>query len=128
MAKHVSGDVKTVEYTPSGAAISADDVIVLGATDGKKCTVGVAMKDVADGVTAEGAVAVSGVFQFTKVSGAVIVAGEAVSWDASSSAVDDNALTLASGDVGEFGKAMQDAGNGETTVEVEIGPLGTYSA
>lgn len=126
MAKYKKGDLDTVEYTPSGAAISADDVIVLGATDGEKCTVGVAMKDVADGVTAEGAVAVSGVFEFTKVSAAVIKAGEAVNWDASASSVDDDQHTTAAGDVASFGRAMADGANGETTILVDISYPGTY--
>ncbi len=126
MAKYKYGELKTVEYTPSGAEISADDVIVLGTTNGKKSTVGVAMKNVADGDTEEGAVAVGGVFEFTKVSAAVIKAGESVSWDASASAVDDNALTTAAGDVAEFGKAMSDGANGETSILVDIGYPGTY--
>lgn len=128
MAKYKLGELQTVEYTPSGAAISADDVVVLGAVATKKTTVGVAMKDVADGVTAEGAVAVSGVFEFTAASGAVIKAGESVNWDASASNIDDNAATAASGDVVEFGKAMNDSGNGETTVLVEISEPGTLTA
>lgn len=128
MAKYISGKLQTVEYTPSGAAISADDVIVLGAVDAKKVTVGVAMKDVADGVTEEGAVAVSGVFEFTKVSAAVIKAGESVNWDSSVSSVEDNAHTTAAGDVAEFGKAMEDGGNGDTTLMVEISEPGAYDA
>lgn len=130
MAKYKFGDLRTVEYTPSGAAISADDVIVLGGVSGLKASVGVAMKDVADGVTAEGAVAVSGVFEFAAVSAAVIVAGQSVSWDASASAVDDNAgpATPATGDVIQFGKAMNDSGNGETTVLVEISEPGIWTA
>lgn len=128
MATYVKGQLDTVEYTPSGAAISADDVVVLGGVDAKKCTVGVAMKDVADGVTAEGAVAVSGVFRFAKVSGAVIKAGQSVNWDSSAAAVDDNAHTTAAGDVGQFGKAMEDAGNGVLFIDVDIKEPGTYDA
>lgn len=128
MAKYKFGDLLTVEYTPSGAAISADDVIVLGGVDGLKCTVGVAMKDVADGVTEEGAVAVTGVFEFAKVSAAVITAGQSVNWDSSASAVEDNAHTTAAGDVAQFGKAMQDGANGDTTLLVDIGEPGLYDA
>lgn len=128
MAKYKFGDLLTVEYTPSGAAISADDVIVLGGVGAKKASVGVAMKDVADGVTEEGAVAVTGVFELPKVSGAVITAGQSVNWDASAGAVDDNAAVAASGDVVEFGKAMADGANGETTLLVDIGEHGTYTA
>lgn len=126
MAKYIKGTLDTVEYTPSGAAIAVDDVVILGTTNAKKSTVGVAMKNVADGVTAEGAVAVKGVFEFPKVSAAVIKAGESVSWDASSGAVDDNALVTAVGDVAEFGKAMEDGANGDTTIMVDIGYPGTY--
>lgn len=128
MAKYKFGDLLTVEYTPSGAAIAADDVIVLGAVDTAKVTVGVAMKDVADGVTAEGAVAVTGVFEFAKVSAAVIAAGEAVNWDSSVSSVEDNAHTTAAGDVAQFGRAMQDGANGDTTILVDIGLQGAYDA
>jgi len=128
MATYKKGDVDTVEYTPSGAAISADDVIVLGAANAQNCTVGVAMKDVADGVTEEGAVAVSGVFEFPKVSAAVIAAGESVNWDASAAAVEDNLHTTAAGDVASFGKAMANGANGETTILVDIGYPGTYDA
>ena len=128
MAKYIKGAMDTVEYTPSGAAISANDVIVLGGVDAKKCSVGVAMKDVADGHTEEGVMAVSGVFEFPKVSAAVITAGQSVNWDSSESAVDDNAHTTAAGDVKEFGKAMSDGANGETTILVDIGEPGTYDA
>lgn len=128
MAIYKKGDVDTVEYTPSGAAISADDVIVLGAANAENCTVGVAMKDVADGVTEEGAVAVSGVFEFPKVSAAVIAAGESVNWDASAAAVEDNLHVTGAGDVSSFGKAMADGANGETTILVDIGYPGLYDA
>lgn len=128
MAKYKMGNLLTVEYTPSGAAISADDVIVLGGVDAKKVSVGVAMKDVADGVTAEGAVAVTGVFEIAKVSTAVITAGQSVNWDATESAVEDNAHTTGAGDVAEFGKAMADGANGDTTILVDIGEPGTYDA
>lgn len=128
MAKYKKGDLDTVEYTASGAAVAVDDVVVLGTVNAKKSTVGVAMKAVADGETVDGAIAVKGVFEFPKVSAAVIKAGESVNWDASQAAVEDNAAATAAGDVGEFGKAMEDAGNGETTVLVEIGYPGVYDA
>ncbi len=122
------GELRTVEYTASGADIDEDQIVVLGGVDAKKCSVGVAMKGVADGSTVEGAIAVSGVFQFPKVSAAVITAGQSVNWDSSAGAVDDNAHTTAAGDVGEFGKAMADGANGETTILVEISEPGTYDA
>lgn len=125
MAKYKYGEMLTVQHT-AGSAISADDVIVLGGVDAKKCTVGVAMEDIASG--AVGSVAVTGVFEFAKVTGAVILSGQAVNWDSSETAVEDNAHTTAAGDVGEFGKAMQEAGSGVLLIEVEIGEPGTYDA
>jgi len=125
MAKYKFGDLRTVQHT-AGSAISADDVVVLGGVDGKKVSVGVAMEDIANGST--GAVAVSGVFEFAKVSAAAITAGQSVNWDSDKSAVEDNAHTTAAGDVGEFGKAMESKGNGDTTVMVEISEPGTYDA
>ena len=101
-------------------------MVVLGAVNAKKVSVGVALKDIADGETLEGAIATAGVWRFPKVSGAVIAAGEGVNWDASAGEVDDNAATTAAGDVAEFGKAQQAGGNGDTTIEVDIGPRGVY--
>lgn len=127
-AYYQDGEKRAVEYTPSGAAIAANDIIVLGATDTKKCRVGVAFKDVADGVTSDGAVDIRGVFRFPKVSGAVIAAGDSVNWDASAGEVDDNAATAASGDVIEFGTAVEAKGNGDTTIDILIDEPGTYNA
>lgn len=124
-ATYKRGEVRTVKYL-AGADIEVDDIVICGVVDGKKCRVGVARSAIANG--AEGIVAISGVFEFPKVSAGVIKAGESVSWDSSASAVDDNALTTAAGDVGEFGAAMTDAGNGDTVVDVDIAEPGTYDA
>ena len=70
----------------------------------------------------------AGVFEFAKVSTAVILAGQAVNWDSSVPGVEDNAHTTGAGDVGEFGRAMEDAGNGTTTILVDISEPGTYDA
>ena len=125
MAKYKSGELQTVQYT-AGADITVDDVVVLGGVDAKKCTVGVAMDTIANGST--GAVAVAGVFEFAKVSTAVILAGQAVNWDSSVPGVEDNAHTTGAGDVAQFGRAMEDAGNGTTTILVDISEPGTYDA
>ena len=120
------GTPHSVTYSNSGSAISAGDPVVLASTDAKKCRVGIALVDIANG--ASGAVAISGCWQFAKVSAAVIAQGESVNWDASASAVDDNAATSAAGDVVEFGTADAAAGNGVTTIDVWIDEPGTYDA
>jgi predicted RecA/RadA family phage recombinase len=123
------GEVRTILYT-AGADIAVDQVVICGVVDGKKCRVGVAREAIANGST--GIVAISGVFEFPKVSTAVIKAGESVNWDSSIGtgvgAVEDNAHTTAAGDVAQFGAAMADAGNGTTTVDIDIAEPGTYDA
>jgi predicted RecA/RadA family phage recombinase len=124
-ATYKRGEIRTALYT-AGADIAVDEVVILGVVDAKKCKVGVARQAIANGET--GIVAVSGVFEFPKVSAAVIKAGEAVNWDASAGAIDDNAHTTGAGDVAQFGSAMADAGNGVTVLEVDIAEPGTYDA
>jgi len=65
------------------------------------------------------AVAVEGVFEVPKVSGADITQGEQVLWDESVDAVDDDQATPATGDF-LCGYAWADAGVGTTTVLVRI--------
>lgn len=119
------GEIRTALYT-AGADIAVNEVVVLGVVDAKKCRVGVARQAIASGDT--GVVAVSGVFEFAKVTGAVIKAGEAVNWDSSAGAVEDNAHTTGAGDVAQFGAAMADAGSGVLVLEVDIAEPGTYDA
>lgn len=126
-AKYKKGDLDTVEYTPSGAALVVDTIVVLGGVSADKASIGVAMKNVADGVTAEGAVAVTGVFEFPKTSAAVILAGQSVNWDASTASIDDAVAVAASGDLAQFGKAMADGANGETTILIDISESGTFT-
>lgn len=122
-ATYKRGEIRTAKYL-AGADIVVDQIVVMGVVDGKKSRIGVAREAISNGDT--GIVAISGVFEFAKVSAAVIKAGEAVGWDASGGEVDDNALTTAAGDVAEFGAAVYDAGNGDTVVEVDIAEPGTY--
>lgn len=124
-ATYKRGEIRTALYT-AGADIAVDQVVILGVIDAKKCHVGVARQAIANGDT--GIVAVSGVFEFAKVSAAVIKAGESVTWDSSAGEVDDNAATTGAGDVVQFGTALADAGNGVTTLEVDISEPGTYDA
>ena len=124
-ATYKRGEIRTALYT-AGADIAVDDIVVLGIIDGKKCRVGVARQAIANGAT--GVVAVSGVFEFPKVSAAVIKAGESVTWDADPGAVEDNVHTQAVGDVEEFGTAMHDAGAGVLLIDVDISEPGKYKA
>lgn len=108
----------TIEYL-TGAAVAIDEIVVAG-TNGA-VSVGVARQvAAASGETIT--VDIGGCYTFPKVSAAVIKAGESVDWDTSAGAVEDNASTLATGDVGDFGIALADAGNGATTVKVQLNP------
>lgn len=122
-AKFRRGELRTLQYL-AGANIAVNQVVVCGVVDGKKCRVGVALNAITSGAT--GTVAISGVWELPKVSGAVIKAGESVNYDVSAFEIDDNAATSAIGDVNQFGCAMTDAGNGVTTLDVDIGTAGTY--
>jgi predicted RecA/RadA family phage recombinase len=117
MATNQDQGVDVVDHT-AAAAYSSGDPVVLGAAG--NVSVGIALTDIANG--AVGAVAIRGTFNMTKVSGAVIAQGETVNWDASASAVDDNAATAATGDVEDFGIAMEAAGAGVTTIAVQLLP------
>lgn len=117
------GEIRTAEYLAT-AAIVVDQVLVAGLIDTKKSSVVIARNAIAD--TATGIVATTGVFKFPKISAAVIKCGEAVTWDATNGGVEDNAATGAVGDILQFGRAMEDAGNGVTTILVDISEPGTY--
>lgn len=125
LATYKRGEIRTIEYT-AGADIAVDQIVICGVIDAKKCRVGVARQAIANGAT--GIVAISGVWEFPKVSAGVIKAGESVNWDASEGAVDDNAHTTGAGDVAQFGAAMKDAGSGVTVLDVDIAEPGTYDA
>lgn len=80
---------------------------------------GVATAPVANG--AQGLAAIDGVFTVPKVSGAVILVGESLLWDASAAAFDDNLATPATGDVGGApAVAFESAGNGVTSIAVRF--------
>lgn len=101
-----------IEYT-AAADIKSGDVVKMGNI------LGVALLDIANGAT--GSVQITGVFTCPKVSGAVIKAGESLTWDVSAGAFDDNAATPATGDVsGPPSIAFADAGNGVTTLPVKF--------
>lgn len=80
---------------------------------------GVATSDVANG--AAGLAQIEGVFTVPKVAGAVIAAGESLTWDASAAAFDDNAAVPAAGDVtGAPAVAFEAAGNGVASLAVRF--------
>ncbi len=123
-ATYVRGEKRPVLYL-AGANIAVDQIVVLGvAVDAAAGQIGVALQAIANGST--GYVATAGVWNVPKVSGAVIKAGEAVNWDTSEGAFDDNAHTTAAGDVKWCGMAMADAGNGVTTMDLDISKAGAY--
>jgi predicted RecA/RadA family phage recombinase len=102
-----------IEHTNAGSALVAGQVVRIGAL------LGVCLVDIANGAT--GTVQLTGVFTVPKVSGAVILKGERLTWDASAAAFDDNAATPATGDVtGEGAVAWEDAGNGVTSFDVKF--------
>jgi predicted RecA/RadA family phage recombinase len=116
-ATYIKGEKESIDYT-SAATIAVDTVIVCGAAS--NVSVGIAGQAMVSGDV--GVVYITGAYDFPKVSAGVIKAGESVDWDATLDAVDDNQSTLGTGDVGNFGVALEDAGNGVTTVKVELRP------
>ncbi|MEX2648152.1 MAG: DUF2190 family protein [Alphaproteobacteria bacterium] len=113
MATNKVQEGKTLTYSnSSGSAIASGDVVVVGEQ------IGVAVADIPD--EASGVLAMEGVFNLPKVSGAVIAAGEEVIWDASAGAFDDNAATPATGDVSGCCVAWEGAGDGVTTIAVKL--------
>ena len=108
--------------TLTGAAVAIDEIVVVG-TNGA-VSLGVA-REVAAASGETITVDIGGCYTFPKVSAGVIKAGETVDWDAASSAIDDNQSTLATSDIGDVGVALADAGNGDTTVKVQLKPGNT---
>lgn len=113
------GDV--IQFT-AAATYAAGDVVKMGGT------LGVALVDMVSGET--GSVAIQGVFELPKVTGAVIAQGESLVWDVSAGKFDDNLAVAASGDVsGASAIAWEAAGNGVTTLAVRLtGVAGTVTA
>ena len=116
-ATYLKGQQTTIEYL-AGADIAVGTILLTSTND--SASVGVALNAIANG--AVGMVDITGCYIFPKVSGAVIKAGESVDWDSSEAKVEDNASTLATGDVGDFAVALEDAGNGTTTIKIMLDP------
>ncbi|HEX7720222.1 MAG TPA: DUF2190 family protein [Woeseiaceae bacterium] len=105
-----NGDV--MPFTLTGT-VAADDVVVAGQT------LGIALEGGASGDVIP--LKISGVFSCPKVSAAVIKAGEALVWDSSAGAFDDNAASPATGDVsGGSVSAFADAAATTTTLLVRF--------
>lgn len=100
-----------IEYTPSGAAVVAGQVVVLSEL------VAIAKADIADG--ALGALTIEGVFDVAKTASAGITfsQGDIVYWDA-----DNNVATSTAGSNKIMGKAVKAAVNADTSVRVKLTP------
>jgi len=103
-------DGKSIDYTP-GSAVSAGDVVVQGEL------VGVAKLDIA--ASALGALAVEGVFDFPKATGAstAITAGANVYWDVADTEAKVDDESAANKLIGKVVKAAVDA---DATVRVRL--------
>lgn len=112
MATNYVNDGQVITYSNSGSAISSGDVVIINNI------VGVALVDIANG--ASGSVAIEGVFTVPAVSAAVISQGEAVIWDATAEAFEDDQHAAGTGDITGACVAMADSGNGDTTVMVKL--------
>jgi predicted RecA/RadA family phage recombinase len=99
----------TIKYTPSGAAVSAGEVIVVGEF------VAVARNDIADGE--EGVLYVVGVYEVDKEDSTTFTAGQIVYWDASENEASD---TDDSGTNKKMGIAVAAQAGTEATDKVQV--------
>lgn len=102
---------RAIDYTPSGSAVAAGQILRLGGING------VATRNVADGEL--GALAIEGVFDVTKAAGDGVTfdMGDTVGWDD----VNKTAVTEADQDkTFDLGVAVADAADGDGSVLVKI--------
>lgn len=99
-------DGASLDYTP-GADVAAGDVIVQGDL------VGVARSSIKSGQL--GAIAVEGVFDFTKNTGVAYTAGQLLYWDDTNNVVTDTATGNK-----QIGKAVRAAASGDTTARIRL--------
>lgn len=112
MAKNFKQEGRVIDVVATAAVVSGQ-VLKLGNV------LGVALKDAAIGESFS--LAVEGVFDVPKVSGAVIGQGQSLVWDVSAGAFDDNLATPATGDVsGSSAFAFEGGTNGQTTIAVKF--------
>lgn len=113
MATNYKQPGKVITWTNGGSAVVSGQVVKIGQI------LGVALGAIAG--SASGEVQIEGVFSVPKVSAAVIAQGEALTWDVSAAAFDDNLATPATGDVtGPPAVAFEAAGNGVTSMLVKF--------
>jgi len=113
MAANHKAKGSTIEWTNGGSAVVSGAVVIVGGL------VGIAAVDIGAGET--GTVHITEVFEVPCNSADVISQGQTLTWDASAGEfVDTN--TPAAGDNAGGVVAMTAAGNGVTTVEVQLLP------
>lgn len=116
MSTNFKQDGDVIQHASVGG-VAAGRVVKIGNL------LGVSLLDIPANGT--GPIKLTGVFAVPKVSGAVITAGESLTWDVSAGsgagAFDDNAATAAAGDVtGAAAVAWEDAASGVTTMLVKF--------
>ena len=99
-----------VDYTPSGAAVVAGQVVDLGEH------VGVAVTDIADGEL--GALQIEGIYDFAKYTGDEIAVGVTVYWDEGT----NTATTTSAYGEAVAGICVKAAAAGDATVRVKLVP------
>lgn len=109
--KNAHQDGRVLDVTLA-ADVASGGVVAAGRLIGVAVTSGVATDTIA--------VHVEGVFNLPKLSTAVIAVGDPVTWDVSASQV--IVASAATGDVENFGYAVEAAGNGTTDVLVRLTP------
>ena len=105
-----------VDYTPSGADVSAGDVVVQGEL------VGIAERAIEDGV--KGALAVTGVFDVEREASTAFTAGDEVWWDADGTSEDGNtgaAVDTSDSGTNKFlGYAVADVADADANLYVRV--------
>lgn len=113
MAKNYVAQGNTLDYT-------ASENIASGAVVSMPHCLGIAITNIASGEV--GAVAIEGVFELPKVSGAVFGVGEKLIWDDSAGAFDDSSAVAATDDLTGAAVAVRVGLNGETTCLAKLTP------
>lgn len=88
---------ESIDYTPSGADVTAGDVILVGEK------IAVAKKDIPEDV--EGALAMQGTFDFPKTAATVYAIGVKVYWDVADSEATEDDDTATNRPIGYVAKA-----------------------
>lgn len=117
--KNYVNDGKTVQITAAAAHTSGDIIVT-------KSLVGIAQGDADNAATA--ILAIEGVYRLPKNTSTAIDLGDLVDYDASADEV-TKAITPATGDVQDFGVAMETVASGGAFVNIKLIPgAGTFTA